>query len=107
MDASALALLDRMALEGQVTKKVHQSLRETLAARQHQAAERLEELDAANRAYQHERMIQVEKQLLDRRKAKLGELYRDGVVSSDTYARLASDLNSELAALESKTGHGH
>jgi CPA1 family monovalent cation:H+ antiporter len=107
MDASALSLLDRMALEGQVTKKVHQSLRETLAARQHEAAERLEELDGANHVYQLERMIQVEKQLLDRRKAKLGELYRDGVVSEETYARLTADLNRELAALESKSAHGH
>lgn len=107
IDASALALLDRMAHEGQVTRNVHRAMRDTLADRQQQAAEQLEQLDSANRTYQHERVVHVERQLLDRRKARLGEIYREGVISEETYARLTANLNEEMSQLESKAHQGH
>ena len=97
-EAAALADLDSLRDQGLVTHRVWQSLREGLAKSREELSERIAKLDETEQMQQQ--LHRIQRHLIDRKKARLNELLREGMISESSFNELKIGFDKELAAAQ-------
>ncbi|HEY7544971.1 MAG TPA: Na+/H+ antiporter, partial [Blastocatellia bacterium] len=98
-EAAALADLDSLRDQGLVTDRVWQSLREGLAKSREELSHRVAQLDEMEQA-QQQHLRRIRRHLIDRKKARLNQLFREGMISESSFNELKSDFDKEIATAQ-------
>jgi CPA1 family monovalent cation:H+ antiporter len=96
-ETAALAELDTLRKEGSVTADLYGSLKESLTRSHEELAGQLVQFEQAEQVRSRQRR-RVESHLLHVRKARLGELLHEGLISEESVAELNRKLDEELAS---------
>ena len=101
-EVAALAELDALRSQGVITEHVYQTIRSDLSQSHQELSLKLAQLDAADRTLEQRQLQQIRRRLIDKKKARLTELRREGMLTEASYDELSAQLNEELAAAQSE-----
>ncbi|MCI0485245.1 MAG: Na+/H+ antiporter [Blastocatellia bacterium] len=99
-ESAALAELDTLSKRGMITERVYKGLKSGLSEDYQELSKRMARLDAENEEVEQEQQRRIHRHLIDVRKARLGEILREGVISEAAYHQLNEQLNDRIAQLE-------
>jgi CPA1 family monovalent cation:H+ antiporter len=98
-EAAALAELDALRGQGVMTEHSYQAFRAGLAQAHQDVSQQLTQLDAASQVYKQQHLRRIQRHLIDRKKARLAELFREGMISEASHQELTRRLDEDLARL--------
>jgi CPA1 family monovalent cation:H+ antiporter len=96
-DTAALAELKRLQTRGAITDHVFNTLQTSLSASYQDAGERLAKLTASGRVPEQEQIHRIQQHLLDVKKNRIVELFREGVLSDSAHRELSEQYDSDRA----------
>jgi monovalent cation:H+ antiporter, CPA1 family len=100
LEAVAAAELEQFREQGLVTERVYAALKPKLEQAHESLSEQLALFDGAMPAFEQQQQQRLQKHLLHVKKARLLALWREGLLSEDTYQQINEKVDNELAQLD-------
>lgn len=95
-DTAAIAEIERLRSEGTVTDRVYQEIKQPIDESREALATKLSEFGKDVRMLEREQLRRLEARLGDVRKARIAELWREGLLSDQGYEVLIRDFDEQF-----------
>lgn len=92
-ETDALKELEMMRAQGRISDSIHQSLHQQISRNQEQFRTLLSQMDLREPHLMQQQLLRLERHLRDVKKARMGELLRQGMISPDSYHEMIAGLD--------------
>lgn len=98
-ETAALAELDNLRNRGMVTERIYHSVHSRLSQKQQELSQQLAKVDVGDISVETLQKRRLLRHLINEKKARLGLLFREGLISERSHHELNMTLDEELARL--------
>jgi hypothetical protein len=105
-DTAAIAEVDNLRSRGMISARVHEMLQDDLKKSHEDLSHRLAQFDVADLAVEQEQLRRLHRHLIDVKKTRLAELFREGKLSEAIHSEINERLDQEFASTQSELTGG-
>ena len=105
-DTAAIAEVDNLRKRGMISARVHEMLQNDLKKSHKELSDNLAQLDAADLAVEQEQLRRLRRHLINVKKARLVELFREGILPEAIRSEINERIDQEFASTHSEL-NGH